>query len=85
VKWNGAERFARPREELRKQMKALGLDAATMAINVKTEIPAGVAVLGAARSWLGTPWSRRQPPLRSGSSVSAAPSGNGGMLSSNPT
>ncbi|RBQ13927.1 hypothetical protein DP939_43340 [Spongiactinospora rosea] len=50
-----ANRFARPLADLRKQMKTLGLDAATMAINVKTEIPAGVAVLGGGALLAGHP------------------------------
>jgi hypothetical protein len=37
-------RFAQPTDELRKQLGSLRLDAATMAINVKTALPAGVAL-----------------------------------------
>lgn len=50
-----ADRFAQPLADLRKQMKALAMDAATMAINVKTEIPAGVAVLGGSALLAGHP------------------------------
>ncbi|MET7509881.1 DUF6236 family protein [Streptomyces albidoflavus] len=50
-----ADWFAQPLADMRKQMKALGLDAATMAINVKTAIPAGVAVLGGSALLAGHP------------------------------
>ncbi|MFC9407306.1 DUF6236 family protein [[Kitasatospora] papulosa] len=50
-----ADRFAQPLADLRKQIKVLGLDAATMAINVKTEVPAGVAVLGGSALLAGHP------------------------------
>ncbi|MEV3987346.1 DUF6236 family protein [Streptomyces sp. NPDC049837] len=43
-------RFALPLEELRRCLRDLSLDAATMAINVKTQIPAALAVAGGA--WL---------------------------------
>lgn len=41
-------RFAQPLEDLRKQMKSLTGDAATMAINVKTQLPAVAALAGGA-------------------------------------
>ncbi|MEE4544065.1 DUF6236 family protein [Streptomyces sp. V4-01] len=50
-----ADRFAQPLADLRKQMKALELDAATMAVNVKTEIPAEIAVLGGSALLAGHP------------------------------
>jgi hypothetical protein len=43
-------RFGYPLEELRRAMKQLTGDAATMSINVKTQLPAAVAVAGGA--WL---------------------------------
>ena len=43
-------RFAQPLEELRRRLKRLTGDAATMSINVKTQLPAGAAVAGGA--WL---------------------------------
>ncbi|MFB8412439.1 DUF6236 family protein [Streptomyces albidoflavus] len=49
------DRFAQPLADLRKQMKTLGVDAATMAINVKAEVPAGVAVLGGSALLAGHP------------------------------
>ena len=43
-----ANRFVQPMDDLRRQLRSLKLDAATMAINVKTELPAGVGVIGGA-------------------------------------
>ncbi|MHB9862227.1 DUF6236 family protein [Streptomyces sp. YIM S03343] len=43
-------RFAAPLQDLRGRLKDLQLDAATMAVNVKTEIPATMALAGGA--WL---------------------------------
>jgi hypothetical protein len=43
-------RFAQPLDDLRKMMRRLTGDAATMSINVKTQLPAGAALAGGA--WL---------------------------------
>ena len=43
-----ASRFIRPTEDLRRQLHSLKLDAATMTINVKTELPAAVGLIGGA-------------------------------------
>jgi hypothetical protein len=39
-----ASRFAQPMDDLRRQLRSLKVDAATMAINVKTELPAGIGL-----------------------------------------
>lgn len=49
-----AERFARPLEEISKQIRSLKLDTATMAINIRTELPAGTG-LAAGAMLLGHP------------------------------
>jgi hypothetical protein len=41
-------RFIRPTEDLRRQLSGLKLDAATMTINVKTELPAAAGLIGGA-------------------------------------
>jgi hypothetical protein len=43
-----AARFSDPMDELARQLRSLGLDAATLAVNVKTELPAAVGFVGAA-------------------------------------
>jgi len=43
-------RFAQPLAELRRGLKQLAGDAATMSVNVKTQLPAAVA--GAGGAWL---------------------------------
>jgi hypothetical protein len=43
-----ASRFIRPTEDLRRQLRGLKLDAATMTINVKTDLPAAAGLIGGA-------------------------------------
>lgn len=43
-----AGRFAEPMNELARQLRGLRVDAATLAINVKTDLPAGIGLVGAA-------------------------------------
>src|ERR1019366_1567367 len=43
-----ANRFIQPMNDLRRQLRSLKLDAMTMAINVKTELPLGAGVVGGA-------------------------------------
>jgi Family of unknown function (DUF6236) len=43
-----ASRFIRPTEDLRRQLSGLKLEAATMTINVKTELPAAAGLIGGA-------------------------------------
>jgi Family of unknown function (DUF6236) len=43
-----AARFGQPMRELARQLRSLGIDAATTAVNVKTELPASVGLVGAA-------------------------------------
>jgi hypothetical protein len=45
-----ANRFAQPTRDLQHRLRDLKIDAATMAVNVKTELPAGAALAGGA--WL---------------------------------
>lgn len=42
-------RFVRPAEQLRKQLRSLSLDAAAATINVKTELPAALGLVGGAQ------------------------------------
>jgi hypothetical protein len=48
------QRFARPLEEITRQIRSLRLEAATMAINIRTELPAGTG-LAAGAMLLGHP------------------------------
>lgn len=43
-----ASRFGAPMRELARQLRSVGIDAATTAVNVKTELPASVGLVGAA-------------------------------------
>src|SRR5713101_1474179 len=43
-----ASRFIQPTENLRRQLRGLKLDAATMTINVKTDLPAAAGLIGGA-------------------------------------
>jgi hypothetical protein len=43
------QRFLRPAEQLREQLRSLRLDAATATINVKTELPAALGLVGGAQ------------------------------------
>ena len=43
-----ANRFAQPMDDLRRRLQGLKVDAATMAINVKTVLPAGAGLVGGA-------------------------------------
>jgi hypothetical protein len=45
-----AQTFTQPMADLNAQLRGLGLDAKTLAVNVKTELPAGVALAGG--TWL---------------------------------
>src|SRR5262249_47942685 len=42
------QRFLQPTAELRRQLKGLGIDSALAAINVKTDLPAGLVLAGGA-------------------------------------
>lgn len=43
------QRFLQPAEQLRKQLRSLRLDAATATVNVKTELPAALGLVGGAQ------------------------------------